>query len=166
MPVEDGLVVEAREAYAALFPHGTTFLLGTAADVEVEGGRTLGRAREKAIAASLMRLGFAPVVRQATKELGLLRAASEAAAAVPEERPKEGPTRFDALVDATATLRAYARIVQAVDVVAGTSERHALLAPLVHRRATKAKRARATLPDPTPRANDTERDEAPPSRAA
>jgi hypothetical protein len=165
MPVDDARVVAAREAYAVVFPHGTTFLSGTAADLEVEGGRALDRAREPATRASLASLGFAPVVKQARKELGRLCAAGVATAAVPEEVATRA-NGLTALQEASAALREYARIVQAVDVVDCTSERHALLAPFVHHRVTKAKRAQAPEPPVVRAANDADADEAPPSRAA
>ena len=165
LPADDTTGAKARAVEGALFRHGTGYLNGSAADLSVRCGRVLDRAREKTIAAQLLQIGCAPLVKAAAAALADLRESYDASACRPAEEPS-GSEGLAKLVEATAALREYVVAVQAVDYADGTDLERELLAPLANRHVKRVKRAqRPVETTPTP-AESSEADEAPPSRAA
>ncbi len=158
--VDEDLVLGAKRVYATVFPEGTGFLNGTAADLEVECADVLDRAGEPGIATALEEMGCGPLLGLGRAKLAGLHAARQGVALA---RPHPGPDGLGALTDVLAALRAYAEVVQAVEVVEGSSLRDELLAPLENRRVPRRD------PAPTadaPGADPPQIEEVPPSRAA
>ncbi len=158
---DDDLVAEAKRTYAALFPEGTTFLGGTAADLQVECTDVLDRARAPEVAAALRDMGCDAMVRLCAARLGALVVARQGVALA---RPHRAPDGLVALSDLLAALRGYAEVVQAVDLVERSSLQDDLLAPLENRRVPRRDHAPAAAPPAV--ADEPEIDAAPPSQAA